>query len=365
MLQHARGLWGAAWWLPALPWVVYTAGLAAAGAARWDHVAVTALAAASAYGSARTRRFYLSALPLLLMFLIYDSMRWWHRLGLDPAAVLTCQLRDAELSLFGARVGGALLTPNQLLARLQHPALDLLCAVPYGLYLIVLCGHFAYLHATDGALARRFAWITLAANLLGFATYRLLPAAPPWYVDLRGCAVDLAARPDPAALTRVDALLGVSYFHDLYSRGATVFGALPSLHVAYPLIGILVTWRRAGRWSRAVQIGYAALMAFSAIYLNHHWVIDVLLGASYAVVTALVVSRWMRDEAEEEPQGSLECVAMGPPPPPPTPHPPRARPSSPAPPSRSPTPPAPTAPRAPRAAGSPSGSRRTARRSAD
>ncbi|HSN97493.1 MAG TPA: phosphatase PAP2 family protein, partial [Candidatus Nanopelagicales bacterium] len=291
MIQHARALWGATWWLPALPWIAYTAALSAAGLVRWDHLAITALVAASAYGSERTRRFFLSAVPLLLVFLIYDSMRYWIRIGLAPDSVLTCELRSAELSLFGVRVAGELLTPNQLLGRLQHPALDLLCAGPYGFYLVVMCGHFLYLYFTDCDLARRFAWIALGTHLLGFATYRLLPAAPPWYVDLHGCTADLAAANDPAALTRVDALLGITYYRDLYSRGATVFGALPSLHVAYPLIGILATWRSAAARSRAIQVAYAAVMFFSAIYLNHHWTLDVLLGASYAVLAAVVVDR--------------------------------------------------------------------------
>ena len=302
MIQHARGLWGATWWLPALPWLAYTGALSAAGHVRWDHLALTALTAACAYGTQRTRRFFLSALPLLLVFLVYDSMRYWIRIGLAPEGVLTCQLRDAELSLFGVHVAGQLLTPNQLLGRLQHPALDLLCAGPYGFYLFIMCGHFLYLYFTGCALARRFAWIALGTHLLGFATYRLLPAAPPWYVDLHGCSADLAAANYPAGLTRVDALLGVTYFHDLYSRGATVFGALPSLHVAYPLIGILSTWRSVGWRSRALQVAYAVTMFFSAIYLNHHWTLDVLLGASYAVIAAVVVGRLLKRAPAEQPR---------------------------------------------------------------
>jgi hypothetical protein len=292
MLQHARGLWGPIWWLPPLPWIAYAGVLAAAGLVRWDHLVVALVVAAAAYTSAGTRSFFLSALPLLLMFLLYDSLRYWYGIGLHSSSVLSCEVRGAELALFGVRVDGAgLLTPNDLLARLRHPALDLLCAVPYGAYLFVLGGHFIYLFFTDRPAARRFAWIALGTHLLGFATYRLLPAAPPWYVELHGCAVDLATQNHPAGLARVDAMLGTTYFRDLYSRGATVFGALPSLHAAYPFFGLLATFRRAGPWSRAIQIAYAALMAFAAVYLNHHWLLDVLLGIAYAWIAAFVVGR--------------------------------------------------------------------------
>jgi len=297
MLQHARGLWGTWWWLPPLPWIAYAAALGALGLGRWDHAVLAVVVAAAAYASEGTRRFFLTSLPLLIIFLIYDSMRYWHRIALDPGDVLSCQLRDAELALFGVHgAGGQLLTPNQALGRLQTPALDLLCAVPYGFYLFVLGGHFLYLHFTDQQTARRFAWIALGTHLLGFMTYRLLPAAPPWYVDMNGCAVDLAAHNNPAGLLRVDAMLGTTYFHDLYSRGATVFGALPSLHVSYPVIGILATFRRARPWSRAIQFLYATVMIFSAIYLNHHWVIDVLLGISYSLIAAVAVSKLLPEE---------------------------------------------------------------------
>jgi hypothetical protein len=287
------------WWLPPLPWIAYAGVLSAAGVARWDHLVVALVVAAAAYTSAGTRRFFLSALPLLLMFLLYDSLRYWCTIGLDPGAVLSCGVRRAEQLLFGVRLDGAgLLTPNELLGRLRRPALDLLCAIPYGAYLFVLVAHFIYLFFTDLQTARRFAWIALGTHLLGFATYRLLPAAPPWYVDLHGCAVDLATRSNPAGLLRVDAMLGTTYFRDLYTRGATVFGALPSLHAAYPFFGLLATFRRAGPASRAIQIAYAFWMAFAAVYLNHHWLIDVLLGIVYAGIAAFVVGRLLPEASE-------------------------------------------------------------------
>ncbi|AKT40394.1 phosphatase PAP2 family protein [Chondromyces crocatus] len=295
MIQHARSLWGALWWLPPLPWLGYTLALTAAGLVRWDHLVITALVVAAAYASHSTRRFFLHALPLLLLVLVFDSMRYWIHLGVDGSSILTCSLRDLERTLFGVRVHGERLTPNQLLARLQTPLLDVLCAVPYGLYLFVLCGHFLYLYFADCNAARRLAWIAFGTHLLGFVTYRLLPAAPPWYVDAHGCAADLAATNSPAGLTRVDALLGVAYFRDLYSRGATVFGALPSLHAAYPLMGLFATYHRASLPSRALQIAYAALMAFAAIYLDHHWLLDVLLGVLYVALTAFVVTHLLRE----------------------------------------------------------------------
>ncbi len=289
MLRHARALWGPLWWLPALPWLAYVALLARRGAARWDHLAVAALVATSAYANARSRRFFVNALPFFLLFLVYDAMKQLGGGLVAPDDVLGCELRSAELALFGVELGGRRLTPGDLLVRLERPALDLLCAVPYGGYVLVMVGHWLHLYRNDALAARRFAWLAFTTHLLGIVTYRLLPAAPPWYVRAHGCAIDPAAQSSPAALVRVDAMLGITYFRDLYSRGATVYGALPSLHVTYPLYGLLVTFRTASAPSLGVQLAYAVTMLFAALYLDHHWLIDALLGYAYVALAWAIV----------------------------------------------------------------------------
>lgn len=304
-IRHARALWGRLWWLPALPWLAYLALLATRGAARWDHAAVAALVAASVYASQRSRRFFLNALPFLLLFLVYDAMKQLGGGLAAPGDVLGCELRAAELALFGVEIGGKRLTPGELLARLRRPALDLLCAIPYGGYVLVMVAHWLHLYRSDAIAARRFAWLALTTHLLGFITYRLLPAAPPWYVQAHGCAIDPAAQSSPAALLRVDAMLGITYFRDLYSRGATVYGALPSLHVTYPLYGLLATLRNARAPSVAVQLAYAALMLFAAIYLDHHWLIDALLGYAYVAIAWALVLRALPGEGGPDQAGGV------------------------------------------------------------
>ncbi|AUX32710.1 uncharacterized protein SOCE836_048560 [Sorangium cellulosum] len=303
MLRRARARWGPRFWLPSLPWLAYVALLAPRGAARWDHLAVAALAAASVCAGERSRRFFLNALPFFLLFLAYDGMKQLDGGLAAPDHVLGCELRAAELALFGVEIGGRRLTPGELLARLERPALDLLCALPYGGYVLVMVGHWLHLYRSEALAARRFAWLAFATHLFGLATYRLLPAAPPWYVEAHGCAIDPAAHSSPAALARVDAMLGITYFRDLYSRGATVYGALPSLHVTYPLYGLLATFRRASAPSLALQLAYAALMLFAALYLAHHWLIDALLGYAYVALAWALVLRAFPDRGGSDQAG--------------------------------------------------------------
>jgi membrane-associated phospholipid phosphatase len=42
-------------------------------------------------------------------------------------------------------------------------------------------------------------------------------------------------------------------------------------------------------------------MCFSAVYLQHHYVIDVLFGTTYAVITLLLVSAWERRRVVQTP----------------------------------------------------------------
>src|SRR5204862_360132 len=89
----------------------------------------------------------------------------------------------------------------------------------------------------------------LVVNVLGFATYFIFPVAPPWYVTEYGLGpARLDVHPAAAAASRFDLLLGTHFFDGIYGRGIDVYGAYPSLHVAYPL---LVVWAACASGSAA------------------------------------------------------------------------------------------------------------------
>lgn len=97
---------------------------------------------------------------------------------------------------------------------------------------------------------------------------------------------------------RVDAMLGVSYFHGMYSKASSVFGALPSLHCAYPFLVVLEGWRSFGPRLRVLSVAYWLLMIFASIYLDHHWLIDGILGSTYALVASIVLRRLMPSRSD-------------------------------------------------------------------
>lgn len=273
-------------WLATAPFVLWPLYVLSRGEVRWEMLVVMVLVPALAFGGERARRLFVGLFPVGMVAFLYDAMRLVKGVGVTVDRVHLCDLRAMELALFGSS-GHTLHDWFQ-----AHPSalLDALCAVPYGTYLYAVLATVGFLYLRDFQRLQRFAWTFFLLNVAGFVTYHLLPAAPPWYFHAHGCTVDLAARASEAApLARVDARLGVAYFHGFYGRSNDVFGAIPSLHVAYPTLIALETWPYLRPAARALAVTYALLMYLGAVYLDHHWVVDVLVGLSYtAVIWALM-----------------------------------------------------------------------------
>lgn len=287
-VAHVKGLWGP-WWPLAggLP-LAYMLLIAALGDLRLDHVILIGLCQVLAYGTAGARRFYAAASPYLITGIAYDALRYPRAHWVTAPRVLGCELRELELMLFGV---GPDTTLQDWFFVHHHPVLDLVSAVPYLAFVYVVFGYALFLYFVDRPRMGRYLWAYTAASFIGFVLWLALPAAPPWYLRTHGCTIDIAAAPSPAALLRVESLLGISYFSSFYSRSTLVFGAFPSMHCAFPLIGLVTAWRHVTWRTRPIHLAYVISMAFAAVYLDHHWVIDVVAGWAVAVVGVVLADR--------------------------------------------------------------------------
>ncbi len=288
MLGHLRRLWGPYWVLPGGIPALYSLTMYAIGDLRAEHVVIPLIAAALAYGSLATKRFFVDASPYLAVAFGYDSVRYLRHWVLKPEEVWGCGLRDAELWLF--RVAPDV-TYQDYFAMHNSVVADLVFAIPYAIFAYVAIIYAAYLFFTDRPRMRHYLWAFAIANFISFAMWLTVPAAPPWYIREHGCEIDLSAMPSPAALARVDAHLGIDYFAMFYSRAASVFGAMPSMHCAYPLLGLLTAWRAATWRTRPIHLAYTALMFVAAVYLDHHWVWDGIAGWIVAWVAVVAARR--------------------------------------------------------------------------
>ncbi len=285
----ARQRWPLWTLLVAIPFVAHAAWAWSRGSFRWETGLVLAVLLALLAAGQPARRLLLGVYPLGLVGLLYDSMRVVERVGVTASTVHLCDLRERELALFGIPSAQGRVTLHDWFV--AHPSawLDDLCAIPYATFIFVCVACAVWLYVRDYHRMRRFAWCFLALNVAGFVTYHLYPAAPPWYFHAHGCAVDLQAHASAgAALTRVDSRLGIPFFAGMYGRASDVFGAMPSLHCAYALLVLLEGWATFGVVLRAAATAFFASMCFAAVYLDHHWVLDVLGGVTYCVAVVCI-----------------------------------------------------------------------------
>lgn len=279
--QHIETLWGRFWPLLALPPLVL-AGYVIAGQARIEHYVVILGIMGLSVISRPTRDLLLAVAPGIGIFIGYEAVRGLRPFFANPDRVLACQVRDLDAALFGFGSG---LAPADVFALHHGPVADLVFALPYTVFWAVVIAYCGVLFLISPGRLRRYLWVLALMHLTAFAIWMVLPVAPPWYVRTAGCAIDLSVPPQAAALARLDAAFGITYFEAFYSRAPSVFGAFPSLHVAFPAVAMVTGWRWFGPLGRAVTVALTLWMIAASVYLDHHWLIDGL--ATLAIVLGI------------------------------------------------------------------------------
>ena len=271
--------------LPALG-LLYIVAIGALGGLQAYHVFLGLLGLLEVYNE-RTRLLIRTFWPMVLTGVLFDSMRYYYWPGIEGRVHVVEPYRF-ERTWFG--IGGR--TLNEVFLERHWPSLDLATGLAYLGFAGEYVGLALLLFFRGRAdAARTFARCFLLVNLMGFATYFVYPAAPPWWVTANGLgAVPVRIHPGPAATIRFDALLGIHLFQNMYGNGIDVFGAYPSLHVSYPFLAMALAFLyRELRWARVPAVLFFALICLSAVYLQHHYVTDVVLGIVYAAVALAAV----------------------------------------------------------------------------
>ncbi len=233
------------------------------------------------------RGVVLEWLPFALILWAYDLLRGQAD-GLLFSAHVTPQIRAEEI-LFGGTVPTVWLQDHLWQGSWSLQWYDYgawLVYVSYFLGTYLLAG-FLWFFARG--LFRRFVAMVSILAMLGFATYALFPAAPPWLASEQG-ALDHTTR----SVGLISGHIPIAHFDTLFDRGsqyANPVAAVPSLHAAYTLLITLFLWRLAPRWGRVLLAAYPWAMAFALVYTAEHYFVDILLGWIYAVVVFWAVNR--------------------------------------------------------------------------
>jgi hypothetical protein len=129
----------------------------------------------------------------------------------------------------------------------------------------------------------------LAVSILADITFLLAPTAPPWLAAEQGFIAPLhPIIKDGLADVHLTAL--AAYKGDASSYN--VVAAVPSLHVAWPVMCMLVIRKhRLPRWLMVAQTLLTLGVVFAIVYTGEHYLIDAIVGAVYALVAWWVLQR--------------------------------------------------------------------------
>ena len=268
-----------------MSWTSFMVGL------RTDHISFLTFLILLLISHKFTRTLTYYFIFFILFWIIYDSMRVYPNYLFNDVRI--SEPYEIEKQLFGIETHLGVLTPNEFFKQNSHSVADFLSGFFYLTWVPVPMAIGLYLFISNKKEMLHFSGAFLFTNILGFVIYYLYPAAPPWYFDLYGNVERFDIPGNAAQLTRFDALIGYPLFTGMYTKNANVFAAIPSLHAAYPV----VTWYFARRikksWINILLLIDIAGIWFAAVYSFHHYIIDVLMGFSCAVLGLFLFEGWL------------------------------------------------------------------------
>ena len=258
---------------------------------RPDHAFVALLIIALFFGDAIQFLKYWS--PFIFLWVTYDMFR-----GIADnigARVHVKSIYDAEILVTGWFTGGKALPFMLQEFKFQHQGefivtfLDIVAGLYYGNHFTgpILLAWLFYWNVDDKTEFKRLVFTFAVTSYAAFITFVVIPAAPPWYVWNKGGPLRFTppktTEVDIGGLVDFDKITGVTFFTTTYNMfNANPYAAVPSLHGGYSFIAAIFAIRKWGK-KASFMVLWPLGMWFSAMWLNHHYLIDLLLGMIYTV----------------------------------------------------------------------------------
>ena len=235
------------------------------------------------FSTSMTRKLGVCFTPLFIYLICYSSLKILH--DYNPFPIHNKGLYDMEVKLFGVKLDGLKVS----LCEFFNQHVNLLSDIIAGSFYItwapfpILFGLWAF-YKKRRKLVFNFWLAFLTINIFGFIIYIVLPAAPPWYYLKYGAEIIQDLGGEAAGLARFDQLIGFGLYEGMYSQGTNTFGALPSMHAAFPMVLSYYSFRYKNKIFSSIFLISMVSIWFGAIYSNHHYLIDVLMGMSCAII---------------------------------------------------------------------------------
>jgi hypothetical protein len=248
------------------------------------------------------RSVVLEWLPFLAILWAYDLLRGQAD-GLIFQAHVLPQLRADEF--LGAGIAPTVRLQDWLWDGFSDIHwYDYFAWVVYVSYFLATYLVAAFLWWVNRPLFRRYVVTVSVLAMMGFATYALFPAVPPWMASDLG-----ALEPTTRSIGIIWSHIPIGNFNTLYEKGAhysNQVAAVPSLHGAYTLLITLTLWPLVRVWwGRTLLVLYPLAMTFALVYTAEHYVVDILLGWVYCGI-AFVAVKVAADRLAERRDGEPE-----------------------------------------------------------
>ena len=269
---------------------------------RPDHMFLAmAIFAFGFLGKERGKLFLIDWFPFVLFWILYDMMRGVAD-SIKGGYVNVVEPYRLEALCFGWMTGHdipAIWFAGWRVAnegRWYKEILDLMSANMYTLHFAApLILMWIFWHTTDDRRSfYLFIYTITVLNISALATFMIYPAAPPWYVDKYGFqqpGIVGMVSGAVGGLLAVDNMLKVKFFTTLWDNfNANHFAAIPSLHGAYPLAIAFFIWKKF-RGKTWLWFIYPLLTWFAAVYLNQHYIVDLIIGAGYLAAAYMLTDR--------------------------------------------------------------------------
>jgi membrane-associated phospholipid phosphatase len=267
---------------------------------RPDHAFLALAVFSLALGKKKSKQFLIDWSPFIFFWVAYDMMRGVadsvrHIINVVPPFKL-------ELILFGPLFGGQI--PSWFFEHYQavHDGslgkiiLDVMGANFYTLHFgaPLILGWILWHTTSDRPMFYRFIYTITVLNIMALATFMIYPVAPPWYVYHYGLNQPVGLIEGSAGgLANFDNLIKFKLLQSLWDNfNANLYAAIPSLHGAYPCV-IAFFGMKKFRRLRFLWLIYPIGTWFSAVYLNEHYIIDLIIGLIYVVIAYSIVKYFL------------------------------------------------------------------------
>ena len=232
-------------------------------------------------------------LPFTAVLLLYDQTR-----GVADGLGISLHERDildAEKWLFGGTEPTLWLQQHLYDAAHVH-WYDALITLVYTSHFLATPVLAAVLWLRDRAIWLRYISRVVVLAVAGLLTYCVFPEAPPWMAARDGLTEPVARLSARGWIWLHAGNLNETLAH-AQEAGSNPVAAMPSLHVAFAvLVALMIGTQLRSRWRWLLAL-YPLAMGFTLVYTGEHYVLDLIVGAGYALAVHYALTKWEQRRA--------------------------------------------------------------------